>query len=153
MRTPTIANLSLIPAVGDVVFPLPTAGRHRSIAGGFAPTSAFRDLAPVMQVHQELRSGTPVFEVPISPTPTAGPVALQRLTDEEAQGLPAARQLVLHDEQGQPVRVRLIALDRLPTPPSGQPDLLVDACAAAQIPYSGFYLHAAPYPRADARED
>lgn len=138
--------------LGDVVFPLPTAGRHRSIAGVFAPTPAFQDLAPVLQVHQELLPGHPVFEVPVSHTPTAGPVALTPLTDEEARGLPAERQLVLHDEQGQPVRVRLIALDHLPTPPRGQPDPLAAACAAAQIPYSGWYLHAAPHPTPDARE-
>lgn len=138
--------------LGDVVFPLPTVGRHRSIAGVFAPTPAFQDLAPVMQVHQEFLPGDPVFEVTVSHTPTAGPVALTPLTDEEARGIPAARHFVLHDEQGQPVRVRLIALDRLPTPPHDQPDALFDACAAAQIPYSGWYLHASPHPTSDERE-
>lgn len=138
--------------LGDVVFPLPTAGRHRSIAGVFAPTPAFHDLAPVMQVHQELLPGHPVFEAPISHARTAGPVALKPVTDEEARGLPAQRQLVLLDDQGQPVRVRLIALDRLPTPPSGHPDPLADACAAAQIPYTGWYLHATHDTTLDARE-
>ena len=40
--------------LGDVVFPLPTAGRHGGIAGVFAPTPAFHDLAPIMQVRLAL---------------------------------------------------------------------------------------------------
>ena len=79
-------------------------------------------------------------------------MALQVVTDEDAGGLPASRQLVLHDELGQPVRVNLIALGRLPTPSNGQPNLLADVCAAAPIPYSGWYLHAAPAHTADARK-
>jgi len=138
--------------LGDVVFPLPTAGRHRSIAGVFAPTPAFHDLAPVMQVHQALLPGHPVFETPITHTRSAGPVALEPLSADEARGLSDRRTFVLRDAEGAPLRLHLIALDRLPSPPSGHPDPLADACAAAQVPYSGWYLQAAYEPIADARE-
>lgn len=137
--------------LGDVVFPMPTAGRHRSIAGVFAPTPAFHDLAPVMQIHQALLPGHPVFEMPITHTRASGPVALEPLTDDEARGLPDHRQFVLRDDEGVPMPMRLIALDRLPTPPTGHPDLLADACAAAQKPYSGWYLAAAYETTTDSR--
>ena len=138
--------------LGDVVLPLPTTGRHQSIAGVFAPTPAFHDLAPVMQVHQALLPGHPVFETPITHTRTSGPVALASLSDDEARGLPDDRKFVLRDAEGAPLRMRLIALDRLPAPPTGHPDPLVDACAAAQIPFSGWYLQAAHETTTDARE-
>ncbi len=138
--------------LGDVVLPLPTAGRHRSIAGVFVPTPAFHDLAAVMQVRQAFLPGQPVFQADLTHTRTPGPVALQRLSDDEARGLPHHQQLVLHDDHGRPMRTRLIALDRLPTPPSGHGDPVADACADAQVPYSGWYLHAAEIADNDARE-
>lgn len=138
--------------LGDVVFPLPTAGRHRSIAGVFAPTPAFHDLAPIMQVRLALGPAHPVLQTRITHGRSSGPVALQRLSDDEARGLPEHQQFVLRDADGTPLLTRLIALDRLPTPPSGHPDPVADACAAAQIPYSGWYLHAAEVADTDARE-
>jgi len=138
--------------LGDIVFPLPTSGHHQRIAGVFAPSPAFHDLAPGMQVHPPFLPGQPVFETAFTDTPTPGPIALAALSEDEAKGIPAHRVFVLRDTEGAPLPMLMIALHRLPTPPSGNPNLLAHASATPHVPYSGWLLHAAPAPTTDARE-
>lgn len=129
--------------LGDIVLPLPTTGRHADIAGVFTPMPAFHDLAPIMQVRLPLPPVHPVLQTPIAHTRSAGPGPFEPLVDDQARAAPDEQQFVLRDSDGNRLPTHMIALDRLPLPPTGHPDLVAEACAAANVPYSGWYLHAA----------
>ena len=94
--------------LGDIVFPLPTSGHHQSIAGVFAPSPAFHDLAPGMQVHPPFLPGRPDFEASFTDTHTHGPIALSAISEDEAKGIPAHRVFVLRDADGAPLQMRSI---------------------------------------------
>lgn len=128
--------------LGDIVLALP-ASDPNDVAGVFAPTDAFSDLAPVMQVRLVGLPGYPVLQTPITHTRSSGPVALQPMSEAQAAGVPTDQLFEVRDASGIALVHRMIALDRLPPVPEGHIDAVREACRAADVPYSQWYLHAA----------
>ena len=129
--------------LGDIVWPLPTSRPELSVAGVFVPSAAPQTLVPIMQVRLPPLPEGSVFEMSSAQANTAGPIELTPLHEDDAKAVPIDRILELRDADGMALLTHMISLRPLPTPPRGHPDVVADACAAAGVPYSPWYLHAA----------
>ena len=138
--------------LGDIVWPLPTSRPELSVAGVFVPTAALQTPVPIMQVRLPPLPGSPVFETSNANASTPRPIELTPLHQQDVTDVPMERILEVRNADGIALPTHMISLRQLPTPPHGHPNVVADACAAAGLPYSPWYLHAAWGVRSDARE-
>ena len=130
--------------LGDVVARFPNEPPH-GVYGLFRPTSALADIGHLMQSRVALLPGSPVFLSRFTGKPNPGPVDLQLLSPDEARGIPPDQQLVLRDDDGQPVDVDTISIDPLEVSP--EPGELPDLCRACGFDERAWLLGAFRHPR------
>ena len=144
--------------LGEIVIDTPAT--RGGIAGMFVPTPAFTDITPLWQFRIPIFPGSPVFEEHIPDDSVAGfgsraqdsssphtirsEYALEPITDEQAKGIPARRQLELRDQHGKPLDMASIALRRFPIPPRETQSEIWDVCDAAGLEPSGWLIAAFP---------
>ena len=106
-------------ALGQIHLREPFADEQ--VAGVLLLEPGAQDLQGMMQTRLATTPGGPVFQSPIEPDIVAerlsrpsnsrsGPVALRRLSEEEAQGVPREGQLRIRDQDGAELSTRLIML-------------------------------------------
>jgi hypothetical protein len=126
--------------LGRVRISFPIANNDAGIGGMFEVDEAFTDIDEMMQISPPVLPGSPTLQSLLRDAHHGpGPVALRELSDEEAQGVPPERMLIIRDAAGVALPFRFLMIKRMPGP---IPDRgkLVDACREHGITPSPWML-------------
>ena len=95
------------------------------LVGVLVPCVPTGELVSLMQTRVQILPTRPILQHPLAPMrrdprdqppSNPGPIALTRMTDEQARGVPRAQQLVLRDGQGDALNPHLLALRAMECP-------------------------------------
>ena len=126
--------------LGRVRISFPIANRDAGIAGMLEVDEAFSDIDEMMQSSPPMLSGSPTFQsLSRDAHQGPGPVALRELSEEEAQGVPPERMLIIRDAAGVALPCRFLMIQRLPGPMPDRGEL-VDVCRECGITPSPWML-------------
>ena len=114
-----------------------------AIAGVLQPTASFTPEMALVQHTMDALPGAPVWQHPVPLTEASGAaegafeVGARILSEAELRGVTAEQMLELRDETGQPVPTDLITVMEMHV---GNVSGVHQLCAAASVPFSGWYL-------------
>ena len=127
--------------LGQIVLRFPTK-QPECVAGMLSPTPVYAEIAPIFQVRSPVLPGRPVQQFSHIEGARGGRFPLRPASQEDLRGAAPEDILELRDDEGEPVSVDMIMVQRFEVGPSGRENAVREACAALGIEPTGWFVFA-----------